>query len=213
MCHAASRWVVKIPLLSLISEIHVLLKFAGSAMKSAQDPGQPPLLNVFPAQSPHNVMSRTSVWSEKWLAVLQLPVSQAAEGVGHDEGLGFLDVISGGMELRPNLQILTPVLSHRWANTPPPAWLNPSPKEVGSGSINAHPALFSALLRHSVLTTFEVVCTFLSIVQGPPVPPAWTVYWLLVSLLTPSTTSISPASGQPGPTLHLKTQLGFVFMT
>ena len=137
---------------------------------------------------------------------------QAAWGMGHEDGSGWPDVMSAGISFREKCHILTPFLSHKCANTPPPALLNPVPNERVSGSEKAQPALCPSPDSHSVPMTFAVNAFLFagpfselrSRVHLPPPLPEWRVYWLVGWLLTPSMTSISPALGQLGPVLHLE---------
>ena len=129
----------------------------------------------------------------------------AAAGVPHPLGFGARPATSAGIASRPKRHTLIPVESHRCANTPPPAALNPGPKLAGLGSLNPHPEFAPSVERHVVPSTFDVYASAAAgareSVHAEPAPE-WRVYWLFAWSFTPSMMSISPADGQFGPADH-----------
>jgi len=178
---------------------HSLSKFAGSATVSAQVPGHPEVLQTSssPAQDPHRDILIVSVWSTILSSISHESEPHCATGAPHELGFGFLLVISAGMLAREKCQIFMPSALMRWAYTPPPALLNPSPQPLPEPSSKA-----------------QLICSVVPVVHFDssvilPVADPWeesgNVHWALPARrnvrklderrLTDSMTSSSPELG------------------
>jgi len=124
----------------------------------------------------------------------QFVPGKSAVASGHVLGSGDPLVISDGISLRPNCQILIPALLSSIAMTAPPALLKSEPKVVDPAS-TPQPALSAVLFTQLVVSDLPVSLRLTFMVQPEEV---CSVIWLevLPTTFTASMTSISPLVGQ-----------------